>query len=301
MRTVVFRRTSYVLLAALALLTTTCSRTAYAAIPPNEKGLLITPIRQYLKGNAGSSVQSTFTVANLTSKPITAVFSVKQFSVADYTYNYTFDTPSDNWLSLSEQAATLQPNQSHTVNYSINIPKGSAPGSHYYTLFASADLQSQGVSSTIQAADVLYLTVNGSLTSVSHLQSSSIHWITFGSSIPFTLEPINTGNVYSFVYVSSRLHGLFVKPPITSVGHILIPGKVRRITGSIPSPILPGVYNAEYGYKSDSNWIIQESHWVIYIPPWFIAFVLAGLLVTGKFWGRKKRLNTDGSPAEANT
>ncbi|HSX43491.1 MAG TPA: hypothetical protein VLF59_05395 [Candidatus Saccharimonadales bacterium] len=272
-----------------------------SAAPKNENGLLITPLRQYLKGDAGSAVPSTFTVANLTNTPLTVAFSVKQFSVADYTYDYTFATPADNWLSLSEQAATLQPHQSHTVSYSISIPKGSAPGSHYYTLFASAKLTSQSVSSTVQAADVLYLTVNGALTSVSHLQASSIKWITFGSSIPFTLEPVNTGNAYSFVYVGSQLHGLFVRPPVTSVGHMLIPGKVRRITGSIPSPVLPGVYDAQYGYKSDSGWIIQESHLVVYIPPWFIAFLLAAFLVTGRFWRRRKRTNTDGTPTEADT
>jgi hypothetical protein len=271
------------------------SAAASTGIP--EKGLLITPVRQYLSGDAGHIVHSSFDVANLTTEPLTVSLSVKQFSVSDYVYDYKFENPRDNWLHLGVTGVTLQPNRTATVDYSINLPPGTAPGGHYYTLFASADLDSQGIHSIIQAADLVYLTVNGKLNTVSHLQSSSIHWLTFGRSIPFTLQPINTGNVYSFVYVSSELHGLFVPPPKTSVAHLLMPGTVRSLSDNIRSPVLPGVYIANYGYKTDTNWIVQQSHIVIFIPPWFIAFVLAILLVGGKFW-KKRRTNTDGTPAD---
>lgn len=268
--------------------------------PPTEKGLLITPLRQYLKGNAGTTVSSSLDVANLTDKPLAVTISVKQFSVADYTYDYQFEAPSNNWLHLDTTAITLQPNRTQTIHYTVQIPPKSTPGGHYYTIFASANLESQGVHNIIQAADLLYLTVNGKLSTVSHLQSSSIHWISFGSDIPFTLEPINTGNVYSLIYVSSQLHGLFVPPAKISQPHMLMPGKVRELKDSIPSPTLPGIYLAKYGYRTNANWIIQQSHLVVFIPPWFIAFVLAGLLVSGKLWQKKKHSNTDGTSADEN-
>lgn len=265
--------------------------------PHIEKGLLIAPVQQYLSGDAGTTVSSQLSVSNLTNKPLTVSVSVKQFSVTDYTYNYTFAAPDNDWLRLSMTTVTLQPNRSADIPYTIQIPPKSAPGGRYYTLLASATLPSAGV--ILQAADLVYLTVNGKLITVSKLQDSSIHWLSFGRSIPFTLQPVNTGNVYSFVYVSSQLHGLFVRPPVTSKAHLLMPGKVRSISDSIPSPVLPGVYLATYGYKTnDSSWVIQKEHVVVYIPPWFLAFLLAALLVAGKLWGRKKRLNTDGTPAD---
>jgi hypothetical protein len=271
---------------------------AATPLPPREKGLLITPIRQYVSGDAGKSIHSNFQVANLTDAPLTIALSVKQFSVADYSYSYEFQKPDNNWVHLSMSSVTLQPNRTQTVEYTVDIPAGTAPGGHYYTLFASANLESAGLHNVIQAADLVYLTVNGALTRVSHLESSSIQWISFGSTIAFTLQPINTGNIYSFVYVSSELHGLFVPPPQTSEAHLLIPGKVRELKDSIRSPVLPGIYQAVYGYKTDSNWVIQRSHLIVYIPPWFIAFLLAALLFTGRLWLRKKRTNTDGTPAD---
>jgi hypothetical protein len=280
------------LLLALSLLICSAFGNTARAIgdpPVIESGLLITPIRQFLSADAGSNKASTFTIANLTDRPLNVSLSVQQFSVTDYTYDYRFQDPTNDWLHLSQTEVTLQPRQTQNIAYTFEIPPGSTPGGHYYTLFATATLSTDGIANTVQATDLLYLTVNGTLTQVSHLKSSSISWITFGHDIPFTLNPVNTGNVYSFVYVSSQLHGLFAQPPQTSSGHLLMPGKVRTLTGSIPSPVLPGIYRATYGYKTNSDWVIQQSHLVVFIPPWFIAFLLAGLLIGGKFIPRKHK------------
>lgn len=260
------------------------------------QGLLITPIRQFLSVDAGKSVRSTFTVGNHTSSTLDVRLSVKQFSVTNYAYSYTFSPPGNDWLHLSTDVVTLAPGKSTDIPYSLDVPARSTPGGRYYTLLASATASTKGVASTIQAADLLYLTVNGNLTTVSHLVGSSIHWLSFGHDIDFGLKPINTGNTHSFVYVSGQLHGLLVKPPQTSTAHLLMPGKVRNLSGSIPAPVLPGVYKATYGYKTDADWVVQQEHWVLFIPPWFIAFVLAALLFGGKFLPRllrRRRTPTD--------
>lgn len=262
---------------------------AHAATPQRERGLLITPLRQYLQADAGNAAQSSMSVANLTDHPLAVSLSVQQFSVTDYVYNYKFEAPKNNWLHLSQTTLVLQPNQTQKVPYAISVPSKSAPGGHYYTIFASANLSSQGVQNTIQAADLIYFTVRGNLTTVSHLQSSSIPWLVFGRTIPFTLNAIDTGNTHVFVYVSGELHGLFVKPPQTSTAHLLIPGAVRKLEGFIQSPVLPGIYKANYGYKTDAGWVIEQTHLVVYLPPWSIAFVLAALLLVWRFWPNLRR------------
>lgn len=284
------------LLALSVLLYAALPGSVHAADPPREKGLLISPLRQFLTVDSGKSKQTNFSAANLTSNPLNVTFSVKQFSVADYSYDYQFSPPVNEWVHLGITSATLQPNQTMSVPYTITVPAKSPPGGHYYTLFVSAEVTSRGVKNTIQAADLLYLTVNGKLITVSHLEDSSIHKLNLGHDIPFTIKPVNTGNVYSFVYVSGQLHGLFVRPPKTSVAHILMPGAVRSLSDAIPAPLFPGVYRATYGYKTDTDWIIQENSWVVYIPPWFIALVLAALLVAGRFLPHRKKAVSKDSP-----
>jgi len=261
---------------------------AGARTPPPEKGLLITPLRQYLSASSGQTIKSSVTIANLTDQPLTVTMSVRQFSVTDYVYNYKFEAPKNDWLHLDLTSVTLLPNQSQTVPYHMQIPVGSAPGGHYYTLFASANVSNGGINTTIQAADLLYMTVKGSLVQTSRLENSSIRHISFGHSVSFSLQPIDTGNVHYFIYVSGQLHGLFVKATPTPDTHLLLPGKVRAVSSSIAAPLLPGIYKATYGYRTDSGQNITRSSVVVYIPPWFIAFLLTALLVAGRFLPRKK-------------
>lgn len=270
---------------------------APATTAATSKGLYITPIRQYLSVDAGNSLRSTLTVANYTANSLDVTIAIKQFSVTPYTYNYTFQAPIDNWLHIGTKELTLSPSQKATIPYVITPPAASAPGGRYYTLVASAALSSQGISSTVQAADLVYITINGKLTTVSHLEGSHIPRLVFGHTIPFTLQPIDTGNMYSFVYVSGLLHGWLVRPPETSTAHLLMPGKVRTLSGSIASPLLPGMYRASYGYKTTAGWAIEKSTWIVFIPPWSVAFVLALALVLGKFLPRhRKPQQTAGRP-----
>ncbi len=259
-----------------------------ASTPPREHGLLITPLRQFLSIKAGHALDSSFTVANLTDRPLTITLSVQQFSVTNYVYNYRFEAPTNNWLHLGLTTVSLAANQTANIPYHFQVPVGTSPGGRYYTLFASANVASQGAKATIQAADLVYLTVAGKLVRTSHLQHSSIGWLAFGRSIPFNVQPVNTGNVYFFAYVSGRLHGLWIKPAPTPDTHLLMPGTVRTLSGSIASPVLPGVYRATYGYRTDAGQSVMKTSYVLFIPPWFVAFLLAALLLAGKLLPRQR-------------
>src|SRR5262249_18237592 len=145
----------WLLVPAAAVLMALPAPAAHAAAP--EKGLLISPTQQFLYVDAGKSLQSSFTVTNLTDQPLAVSFGIKQFSVADYTYTYEFSPAPNNWLSLDTTGATLPPKQALKVGYRVTVPPRSAPGGRYYTFLASATTATGGVSSTIQAADLLYL------------------------------------------------------------------------------------------------------------------------------------------------
>ena len=64
------------------------------------EGLRISPVRQFLSAKAGSATHNKFTVTNLTDKTLQVRLGVQQFSVADYTYDFIFDSPDNDWLRL---------------------------------------------------------------------------------------------------------------------------------------------------------------------------------------------------------
>lgn len=272
----------HVALIALAILFVALPGKVSAAAGP-AKGLLISPTQQFLYVDAGKTLQSSFTVTNLTDQPLPVQFGIKQFSVADYSYTYEFVPPPNNWLNLDTSAATLPAHQSMAVSYHIAVPPRTAPGGRYYTLLASATMRgSGGVSSTIQAADLLYLTVNGQLLTSSKLVSSSIQRFAWGNAFTFKLAPENIGNVYTNVNVHGSLAGIFTRPEQSGDTHILIPSKPRALTGTIPTPLLPGVYHATYGYTTSSNWVIDQQAWVVFVPPWSVALLIILIILAPK-------------------
>jgi len=284
-----------ILLLSLVCLVVSCLGPSSAQAATQPHGLAITPLRQYLKAVAGTTTNSSLTISNLTDKPLDVALSVRQFSLTDYTYNYQFTQPKNDWLRIHTPTVALQPQQTKAIGYELNIPPGTTPGGYYYTLLASANLANQGITSTIQAADVMYLTVQGKLIHTSEVRSSSISHFSFGRPFTYQLDVLNTGNVYFFAYTSGRLRGWSAKPALTASGHLLVPGAVRRLSGTISAPVLPGLYHAVYGYRTDSGQSVMRRSLVAFIPPWSIAFLLASILAAGTTI-RRRRQRADKPP-----
>jgi hypothetical protein len=260
--------------ALIALLPLVIASPVYAASP--SRGLAITPLRQYLTVDGGSQKTSTLTVSNLTSKTLAVKLYDQEFSVDNYSYNYRFDAPIPNLVTLSQDTVSLKPGASQKITYTITAPKNTRPGGQYYTIFASSQLEDNV---TVQAATLLYVTIDGKLTTSNELRSSSIQHVVFGNTISYHFDTLDTGNVHYFIYVDGQLHGVTARAADSPVAHLLLPNAIRSVSGSITAPILPGIYKATYGYKTDSGQQITRSGYVLYIPPWSITLFLAIILV----------------------
>lgn len=274
-------------LTALSLILGIVSPVARAAAPiagtPTKKGLYISPLRSYLTLNAGESATRSFTVANLTEQPMTITSHIEQFSVADYSYDYRFDEPDNNWLQLVENTITLKPYESHELAYHITLPTNATPGGHYYTLYASSTTQTGTTKSTVQAATLLYLTVNGTLIRTSQVVNRSLPAIVITPQINYTLDIKNTGNVHYFAYIASRVDGLFYHNAPNGASQLLMPGATRQVESSINSPLLPGIYKLTYTITPDQGEPSEGSQYFLFLPPWFIALLIIVGAVIGHF------------------
>jgi len=275
---------------AAAIIVLLISNTPPVAATNNQtQGILITPARQYITAAAGASQTYQLSVANITNKPVDITFSVKQFRVADYTYDYTFLPVKENWITFSTPQIHLASGDSKTVSYVVGVPPGAVPGGHYFTLFASASLYSGAVPIDVQVTSVMYVTVSGSLIKTSSIKHSSIPTISFGGDIPFSIDVHNTGNTHFFVYASGKLSGWTAKPTIDQGAHIILPGTTRTVNGVIAAPLLPGIYTAKYGYKVDDGRQVNTSQTIVYLPPWAIIIPIAIIWITWTIIVRIKR------------
>ncbi|MGB4759149.1 MAG: hypothetical protein WBP26_03760 [Candidatus Saccharimonadales bacterium] len=253
------------------------------------KGLLITPVRQYIDVTAGVAQAGNITVGNFTDKPLTVNLSVEQFSVSDYAYEYLLTSSKTDIVRLGTTSVVIQKDENKKIPFTLLAADDATPGGHYYTILATASITEGGVSSKVQAGSPLYITVAGKHITTNNLVGGSVQKFNVGSSIPFTLDIRNTGNVHYFVYTSGVLSGFLAEQSVSSSSHIVLPNTTRRLGGSIPAPLLPGVYKVTYGYKLEDKPPVSLESYVVYTPIWSYAALVLIIWLMVHLIRRKKR------------
>lgn len=256
--------------------------------PAKNKGLFITPVREYLDVAAGKRAEGTLTVANITEKAANIDLSVEQFTVEDFSYDYMFTPSKKDWVKLGTTQLSLEPGKSQKISYTLDVPKGATPGGYYFTIFATETIEGNG--RKVRVGEALYVTVKGELRRTSHIQKAVVQSVAFGGDIPFQLDIKNTGNTHFFMYVSGSIKGIGTEVKGQENAHILLPGTVRTVKGMIPSPLWPGVYDVTYGYRVDDGQTTTQTKHLVYVPPWSLAVTAGLLLAVLTLWKRRQRL-----------
>lgn len=250
----------------------------------DNRGLLVTPIRAYKTIDPGGIDADTLTVANLTKDAIDVSLSTEQFSVVDYTYDYTFEQPREDWINVATPELHLEAGESKAIKYQIEVPKTAEPGGHYFTLLASTSLKPN---EKVRAATMLYVTVNGDLIKTSTILDDAVPVVSFGGDIPFHFTAKNTGNTHFFAYTTGKLEGLSAQSEKNDAAHILMPQTSRELEGAFSPPLLPGIYKANYGYKTDGDATVTHERYIVYAPLWALV-LLAGLIWFLVVWFRRR-------------
>ncbi|HET9412136.1 MAG TPA: hypothetical protein VFO38_04795 [Candidatus Saccharimonadales bacterium] len=249
------------------------------------KGLFVSPLRQYISLDAGGSHDGSLTVANNTPNPINVTLSVEQFSVANFTYDFTFLPAKEEWVKVGVTTIQLQPGKNSQVPFTIAPPPGSKPGGHYFSIVASTSFD--GVSN-VRIAALLYVTIKGQISAATQIVKDDLPFLAIGNPIPYQLQIKGTGNSHAFVFMAGQLHGFTAKDPTQEAAHIILPDTTRVLSGTIQAPLLPGVYKATFGYASDSGETKEKTRYIVYLPLWSVA-IPAGLLLLWAAWRARRR------------
>ncbi|MEK7153406.1 MAG: hypothetical protein AAB834_05640 [Patescibacteria group bacterium] len=86
------------------------------------------------------------------------------------------------------------------------------------------------------------------------------------------------------MYTSGTLSGIGPKKTSDDITRMLLHNTTRTIGDTIPAPLLPGLYKATYGYRTDTNQTIQRSSYLLYIPLWSIAALLGLSWLGWRVW-----------------
>jgi len=265
--------------------------------PTPTTGLQISPARQELHVDPGTTVDGDLVVANLTKQDLVITLFFREFTVTNANYDYAFQLSHYDWIRIKQPEVTLKPGESRTIPYSLSPTADASPGGYYFTIFASSNLQSGGINSTIQAASLQYVTVNGRLDKSTRLDKITLPNVLASPDITYGFDMTNTGNVYYTIYSTARLSNVFATTEGETAAHIVLPQKPRTMTGTLPAPPYPGIYTATIGYRTDSGNFMTLSKPVLYLPLWGVVIgigIVIVLLRVGvvvfKRWRRRKQM-----------
>lgn len=262
-----------------------------AAQAKDDSGLSISPLRSELKAEPGKTAKGKVAVGNPSKEPITVSLAVKTFSVANLTYDYTFGSgDASGWVSLDNATVTIKPGETAKINYTVTVPAKATPGGYYFAVFASTTVSGAGEPGTVQAASLVYMTVAGELVRTSVMQNASLPVFVTGGEIPYSFDVKDTGNVHFTAYFYGQTEALLLgKQTEAGASHLLMPDAVRTVHSTIPSPLLPGIYKVEYGYKVDfANIVTSQTGYIVYFPPWAFIALLFVVLFGRWLWQRQK-------------
>lgn len=257
------------------------------------KGLTISPLKTELNIAPGTSVEGVLTVANLTDASIEVNFGAEEFDVINEQYDYSFNPESDvsKWAVFKEKSLKLAKDEKKTIKYSVSAPINSEPGGRYISLFASTSTQLDNgeVKSIQRVSSLLYVTVNGDVTRVGKLLSlNSPKILKRNSLFAFSLQ--NKGTAHFTSRYSVTIKNLFNNDNVASLSgnSLILPGTIRSVSDKMPLSKSPGLYKVIYQIGLGDTPAVIEKHYVLYLPPAFIVFVVAVGSFVGLMTRRKK-------------
>lgn len=248
-------------------------------------GLNVSPSRSNLTARSGETKTIKLTVTNDSTNPMTIPLTVEEFLVDDATNELEFKRPDFNWASTKDNRLILTPNQTKSVDFTFTIPQNAAAKEYYFALVAS----NQADKKTIRVASLVYLYVDGGkIDRKSAIINTSVPTFVFGSPISYSFDIQNSGNIHAQTRSNAYLKGLSWYSSSPDTYQITIPGKANHVEGRVPQPFLPGIYTLTYGFTEEAaQKTTANTTRIIYIPPWSIAAVVAGILVA--VWVLQKR------------
>lgn len=280
------RRLGLLLIACLLLLV---APSASAASPA---GLTIQPLRQELALDPGQTVNSTLQVTNNTKQNQTVYMGSETFDVINENYDYSFSRAegANKWISFKETDALIKPAGSHIFNYSLAVPDSAEPGGRYIAIFASVNQKSGDVDITNRAGQLSYITVNGDVTKQGQILSLDLPKFSVKNSLSWQTRLQNNGSAHFNSQITAVIYNIFGKKVgQTSQKHLILPNKIRQLSGQVQLGKWPGLYRIQFKVGRGDLPAQFQTKWVVYLPLWSIIILIVLITFVIEFFVKRRR------------
>jgi hypothetical protein len=262
-----------------------------AASPTDQivEGILLSPVSKHYSVKSGTSRTDTFKVINDGKTAFDFVVYARPYSVNDESYQPDFVSNAQNadaykWVQFDQPSYHVDSGQSVDVKYTLRVPANATPGGHYGVLFAEtqANEQTAGnvVKRTKRVGAILYVTVEGTVTTSGKIEGSDVPFFQFGAPLKIRERVSNHGNTDFMVTTDTRVSDIFggLKYKAEKEAAVL-PQTTRSIVNDWVNPAWIGVYKVEQHAKFLDTERTTSSY-VLLIPIW--VYLTLGILIGGR-------------------
>lgn len=273
---------------------------AWAASGATSQNITVTPSSAELSAAPGGSTANSFSVINGGDSAYDLAVSVMPYHVEGTGYDPQFTplpgtTDASEWVHIAgPRTQTLAARKLVNVDYTLNVPAGTAPGGYYAVLFAGTTptvASSTGVVSHSRVGEILYITVQGAVKTGGNLQATNIPHISTASSLPLGMLVSNTGGVHFLTKASVTIKSIFGSTVFDAgLQRYVLPQTVRNINVIWNNTPPIGLYQVERSATVAGADTRLPSEWLFVVHPWVIvAFVLVVLVIFGRAAFKRER------------
>jgi hypothetical protein len=264
----------------------------------------ITPSSTEIKVDPGGSTQGSVDVINQGSMAFKVTLSSEPYRVTGLNYNPSF-TPlpgavdASKWITFNSVVSQdLASKKLLPVDYTVTAPIGTQPGGYYAVIFAetSSDTTQSGVIPRGRVGDIIYITVNGTVTESGTVSAPKVPFLTTSQSVPLSVIVGNTGGLHFQTTVEIYAKTIFGKTVFSNTeNRYVLPQTQREIT-EVWKPGVPiGIYKVQRNASLPDGVKNLMDRWVIVVEPWvFVAlvgviFVIIGTVSTIRQFRKRRK------------
>jgi len=248
----------------------------------------VTPSSTALSVDPGASVKGSVDVINLGKNPFNVTMLTTPYQVAGLSYDPSFKqlpgtvNPSE-WIHFTTATKnTLAAQKLSTVEYTVDVPKGTAPGGYYAVIFAQMDSVSTttGVTTHSRVGDILYITVNGAVKKQGTASAPKIPSVITHTPVALKTIVSNEGGVHFQTNVTTNVNNLFNKTIFSHTANAYVLPQTERQLSTDWSPTAPlGIYRIERDVTLPNGTTTLPAQWVLVMKPWVIIVLIVMIIV----------------------
>lgn len=273
----------------------------WAGAVEGKQHIAATPSSADLSIAPGASASDSLAIINQGTDSFKVKTSVAPYHVEGINYDPQFTqlpgtVDPSKWVTLTvPQNTTLAPDKLLHIDYTVNVPAGTAPGGYYAVIFAETMPagQASGVVAHNRIGEILYLTVKGEVETKGTAHGGKIDRFNMSGKLSIPILVSNSGGVHFKTTVTTTIKNVFGKKVYSHhEDRYVLPQTQRQIVQNWQNQVPLGIYKVSRQATVPNGSVQLPDQTVIMVQPWLLIIVfLVAVAITPTFigWLRGRR------------